>query len=81
MISDWFRSLRDPNPSASGPIDRDSKNEDSKITHDSNNGANVASLRGEDGPGQRTNSERGFGGETSVCFTSRRGLNVWILAS
>ncbi len=83
MLSSWFRALRDPASPASDPNDRDSKDdEDSNSKYESNSGVNVASLRsGGGGPGQRTNSECGFDGETLVCFTWRRGLYVGVLAS
>ncbi len=78
MLSSWFKALRDPTPPASGRNDRDSIDEDSNSKYDSNSGVTVVSLRGDEGgPGQRTNNECGFDGETFVCFTSRRGLNVF----
>ncbi len=60
MLNSWFRALRDPTPAASDPNDSDSRDEDSS-------GVKAASLRGSEGePGQITNNEGGFDGETFV---------------
>ncbi len=77
MLNSWFRALRDPTPSASGPDERESRGEHiSSTLYESSSGVKVVSLRGGEGEsGQRASNEGEFGGEMFVRFTLRRGSN------